>query len=93
MTSKERAYLKSLAANVPALYQIGKDGISENVIKSTEAALAARELIKVHVLENSPLDIRDAAQELAKATAAQVVIVMGSKFVLYRRSDKNICEM
>lgn len=93
MTSKERAYLKSLAANVPALYQIGKDGISENVIKSTEAALAARELIKVHVLENSLLDAREAAQELANATAAQVVIVMGSKFVLYRRSEKNICEM
>ena len=93
MTSKERAYLKSLAANVPALYQIGKDGISENVIKSTDAALAARELIKVHVLENSMLDIREAAESLAKETAAQVVIVMGNKFVLYRRSEKNICEM
>ena len=93
MTSKERAYLKSLAANVPALYQIGKDGISDNVIKSTDAALAARELIKVHVLENSMLDVREAADELAGATGAQVVIVMGSKFVLYKRSEKNICEM
>ncbi|MBE7023880.1 MAG: YhbY family RNA-binding protein [Clostridia bacterium] len=93
MTSKERAYLKSLAANVPALYQIGKEGISENVVKSTDAALAARELIKVHVLENSLMDIREAAQELAEKTAAQVVIVIGSKFVLYRRSEKNICEM
>ncbi len=93
MTSKERAYLKSLAANVLALYQIGKDGISDNVIKSTDAALAARELIKVHVLENSMLDVREAADELARATGAQVVIVMGSKFVLYKRSEKNICEM
>jgi len=93
MTSKERAYLKSLAANVPALYQIGKEGISENVIKSIDAALAARELIKVHVLENSMLDVREAAGELAQKTASQVVIVMGSKLVLYRRSDKNICEM
>ncbi len=93
MTSKERAYLKSLAANVPALYQIGKEGISENVVKSIDAALAARELIKVHVLENSLMDIREAAQELAEKTAAQVVIVIGSKFVLYRRSEKNICEM
>ncbi len=93
MTSKERAYLKSLAANVPALYQIGKDGISENVVKTAADALAARELIKVHVLENSMLGIREAAEELAEKTASQVVIVMGSKFVLYKRSDKNICEM
>ena len=93
MTSKERAYLKSLAANVPALYQIGKDGVSENVIKMATDALAARELIKVHVLENSLLGIREAAEELAEKTASQVVIVIGNKFVLYKRSDKNLCEM
>lgn len=93
MTSKERAYLKSLAANVPALYQIGKDGISENVVKTAADALAARELIKVHVLENSLLDNREAAEELAQKTGSQVVIVIGNKFVLYKRSDKNICEM
>lgn len=93
MTSKERAYLKSLAANVPALYQIGKDGVSENVIKMASDALAARELIKVHVLENSLLGIREAAEELAEKTASQVVIVIGNKFVLYKRSDKNLCEM
>lgn len=93
MTSKERAYLKSLAANVPALYQIGKDGISENVVKTAVDALAARELIKVHVLENSLLGIREAAEELAEKTNSQVVIVIGNKFVLYKRSDKNLCEM
>ena len=93
MTSKERAYLKGLAANVPALYQIGKDGVSENVVKMASDALAARELIKVHVLENSMMEIRDAAEELAEKTASQVVIVIGRKFVLYKRSDKNICEM
>ncbi len=93
MTSKERAYLKSLAANVPALYQVGKDGITDNVVKTATDALAARELIKVHVLENSMLGIREAAEELAEKTASQVVIVIGSKFVLYKRSDKNLCEM
>ena len=93
MTSKERAYLKSLAANVPALYQIGKDGVSENVVKMAADALAARELIKVHVLENSLLGIREAAEELAEKTSSQVVIVIGNKFVLYKRSDKNLCEM
>ena len=93
MTSKERAYLKSLAANVPALYQIGKDGVSENVVKMASDALAARELIKVHVLENSLLGIREAAEDLAEKTDSQVVIVIGNKFVLYKRSDKNLCEM
>lgn len=93
MTSKERSYLKSLAANVPALYQIGKEGITENVVKTAADALAARELIKVHVLENSLLDIREAAEELAEKTFSQVVIVIGKKFVLYKRSDKNLCEM
>ena len=93
MTSKQRAYLKGLAANVPALYQIGKDGITENVVKTAADALAARELIKVHVLENSLLDNREAAEELAQKTGSQVVIVIGNKFVLYKRSEKNICEM
>ena len=93
MRSKERAYLKGLAASVPALYQIGKDGISPNVIKTAEDALAARELIKIHVLENSLMDIREAAAVLAEKTASQVVIVIGNKFVLYKRSDKNLCEM
>ena len=93
MTSKERAYLKGLAANVPALYQIGKEGITPNVIKSIDAALEARELIKIHLLENSLLDIRPTAEDLAKETASQVVICIGSKIVLYRRSKKNICEM
>ena len=93
MTSKERAYLKGLAANVPALYQIGKDGVSENVIKMAADALAARELIKVHVLENSLLGIREAAEDLAEKTDSQVVIVIGNKFVLYKRSEKNLCEM
>ena len=93
MTSKERAYLKGLAANVPALYQIGKDGVSENVVKMAADALVARELIKVHVLENSLLGIREAAEELAEKTNSQVVIVIGNKFVLYKRSDKNLCEM
>ena len=93
MTSKERAYLKGLAANVPALYQIGKEGITENVVKTAADALEARELIKVHVLENSMMEIREAAEELAEKTSSQVVICIGKKFVLYKRSDKNLCEM
>lgn len=58
MTSKQRAYLKSLASNISAIFQIGKLGISENTIKQIDAALEARELIKITVLETAPEDIK-----------------------------------
>ncbi len=93
MTSKERAKLRGLANRVPSLYQVGKDGISENMVKQIDDALAARELIKGNVLENSMLSAREAAEELAAKTASQVVQVIGNKFILYRKTDKNLCEM
>ena len=93
MTSKERAYLRGLANRVPSLYQVGKDGVSENMIKQIDDALEARELIKGNVLENSMMTAREVAEELASQTASQVVQVIGNKFVLYRRSKKNLCEM
>ena len=93
MTSKERAYLKGLANRVPSLYQVGKDGITENVIKQIDDALNARELIKGNVLENSMLSAREVAEELAAKTASQVVQVIGNRFILYRRTEKNLCEM
>ena len=58
MTSKQRAYLKSLASNISAIFQIGKSGISENTIKQIDDALEARELIKITVLETAPEDIK-----------------------------------
>ena len=93
MTSKERAYLRGLANRVPSLYQVGKDGVTENVIKQIHDALTARELIKGNVLENALMSAREVAEELAAATGSQVVQVIGNRFVLYRRSDKNLCEM
>lgn len=93
MTSKERAYLRGLANRVPSLYQVGKDGISENVIKQIDDALEARELIKGNVLENSMLSAREVAEELASKTASQVVQVIGNRFILYRRTKRNLCEM
>ncbi len=93
MTSKERAYLRGLANRVPSLYQVGKDGITENVIKQIDDALEARELIKGNVLENAMMSAREVAEELAAATCSQVVQVIGNRFILYRRTDKNLCEM
>lgn len=58
MTSKQRAYLKSLASNISAIFQIGKSGVSENTIKQINDALEARELIKITVLETAPEDVK-----------------------------------
>ena len=89
MTSKQRAYLRSLAVNLDTIMQIGKDGISENLIKTVSDALEARELIKLRVLENSGMTPREAAEALAAETGAEVVTVIGTKFVLYRESVKH----
>ncbi len=93
MTSKERAYLRGLANRVPSLYQVGKDGVTENVVRQIDDALNARELIKGNVLENAMMTAREVAEELAEKTASQVVQVIGNRFILYRRTDKNLCEM
>ena len=89
LTSKQRAYLRSLATNESAIMQIGKGGISENLKKTVSDALEARELIKVRVLENSGYTPREAAEELAEAVGAEVITVIGTKFVLYRESEKH----
>lgn len=86
MTSKQRAYLRGLANGIDAIIQVGKDGIGENLAKTVSDALEARELIKLTVLENSEFTPREAADELAAATGADVVTVIGRKIVLYRES-------
>ena len=87
LTSKQRAQLRGLANSIDTILQIGKDGIGENLVKQADDALEARELIKGRVLDNSiDYDARIAAEELAKATRAEVVQVIGTKFVLYRES-------
>ena len=89
LTSKQRAYLRSLATNEPTIMQIGKGGITENLIKTVSDALEARELIKLSVLENCDWTQGEAADELAKAVGADVVGVIGRKIILYRESKEN----
>lgn len=86
LTSKQRAQLRGLANGIDTIIHIGKDGIGDNLIAQTNDALEARELIKGKVLENSLLSSREAAEALAGATRAEVVQVIGTKFVLYRPS-------
>lgn len=85
MTSKERARLKSLASTENTIVQIGKGGITENVIASVDTALTARELVKGKVLESSMLTAREACEQLAEALGAEPVQAIGTKFVLYRK--------
>lgn len=89
LTGKQRSYLKGLANTITPITQIGKSGITESFIAQLDSALEARELVKVHVLENSMLDSKEAANEAAQLTNAEFVQAIGSKFVLYRRSKEN----
>lgn len=87
LSSKQRAYLKSLAHSMQPIFQIGKNEISEAMVKQVSDALNARELIKVHVLETAPYTAREAAEILADETGADVVLVIGTKFILYRETE------
>lgn len=89
ITSKQRAYLRSLANSLPAIMQIGKGGTSENMLKTFSDALEAKELIKLNVLENSGEDPRELVNRLAELLGAEPVAATGRKIVLYRASEKN----
>ncbi|MBQ8340823.1 MAG: ribosome assembly RNA-binding protein YhbY [Clostridia bacterium] len=87
LTSKQRAQLRSIASNEPTIMQVGKSGVTETMVKTVSDALEARELIKMRVLENSGEAVRDVAEQLAEATAAEVVAVIGKCLILYRESE------
>lgn len=89
MTSKERAYLRGLANKIESKYQIGKNGIDKNLIALISEALEARELIKIHLLNNSNSDIKTICSELCDATGAEPVSCIGSRIIIYRPSQNN----
>lgn len=89
MTSKERAALRAQANPLKPIFQIGKNGLNEAAVASVDEALTARELIKVKVLlESSPIRPKDAAAELASATGAECIGVVGGVIILYRYSKE-----
>jgi RNA-binding protein len=88
ITSKQRAYLRGFANELPAIMQVGKGGVNENMLKTFSDALEARELIKLHVLENSGYTPKEMIAALAEALDAEAVAVTGKKIVLYRASEK-----
>lgn len=87
ITSKQRAYLRSLANTLEPIFQIGKGGINENLIQQLDDVLEKRELIKVHILESALLDTKPVCQEIAQQLGAEPVQSIGNKFVLYRESQ------
>ena len=89
LTSKQRAYLRSLANTIDTIVYIGKAGMSEQIIKQADDALEARELIKGKCLENCELNPKEASAMIAEKIDADVVQVIGSKFVLYRQKKKD----
>lgn len=89
MTSKQRAYLKSLASTMEPIYQVGKSNVTPEFTKGIDEALEARELIKINVLKNCVEDPKEIANVLAERTRSQVVQVIGKKIVLYRKSSTN----
>ena len=88
MTSKQRAYLKSLAMTMDPIFQIGKSSLPPENTKAIDEALEARELIKISVLQNCLDDPREIAAVVAERTRSQVVQVIGKKIVLYREGKK-----
>ena len=89
LNSRQRAQLRGYANSLDTIFQIGKGGINEQIIKQVSEALDARELIKLRVLETSPVTSREAANNIAGATGADVVQVIGHRFVLYKESAQN----
>ena len=87
MTSKQRAYLKSLASKLDTIFQIGKGGISDEICYQLNNAMEARELIKIRLLETCPDPIKEVANEIAEKTGAEVVQTIGTKIVFFKVSS------
>lgn len=88
LTSKQRAKLRSIASTEDTILQVGKNGIIDTLVIQVSDALKARELIKMKVQDNAMVSPSEAANELASKTSSEVVQVIGNKFVLYKRNNK-----
>ncbi|MCL2168671.1 MAG: ribosome assembly RNA-binding protein YhbY [Defluviitaleaceae bacterium] len=86
LNSKDRAMLRGKAHHLNAIFHVGKDGVSPAFVAGVRDALEARELIKIDVLDNCELDVGQAAEMVASRSGAEIVQIIGRKFVLYRKS-------
>ncbi len=88
LTGKQRSYLRGLANQIDAIFQIGKSGINDNLVRQVDEALEARELIKIHVLESAEGDVRELCEALCERTGADPVQVIGRRFSIYRPAEE-----
>ena len=93
LNSRQRAQLRAMANTFDTIMQIGKSGVSEQSIKQIDDALTARELIKLKRLETAPETTRETAEFIAQKVGADVVQVIGSKFILYRPSKEKLIKL
>ena len=89
LTGKQRSHLKSLAHNLDALFQLGKNGLSDNFIKQVDEALENRELVKINILNNSDMETEELSRALVEALGAEFVQNIGNKVIIYRESEEN----
>lgn len=89
MTSKQRAYLRSLSNRIEPIFQIGKSGVTEVLVEELNKALEARELIKINILETAPDSKKDIAEEIALKTDSVLVQILGNKVTLYKSRKKD----
>ncbi|KON86969.1 RNA-binding protein [Sporosarcina globispora] len=89
LTGKQKRFLRSKAHHLNPIFQVGKGGVNDNMIKQVGEALEARELLKVTVLQNCEEDRDTVAQQLSKGTKAEVVQIIGNIIVLYKESKEN----
>ncbi len=88
LTGKQRRFLRALGTGIDPVIQIGKGGIGETLVQQLDEALEARELVKIRVINNAPLEPREIAAQLAEATNSELVQVIGRNLLYYRRSLK-----
>ncbi|MBQ3407700.1 MAG: ribosome assembly RNA-binding protein YhbY [Clostridia bacterium] len=89
MTSKQRAYLRGQANTLDSIFQIGKTGLSDNLLNQLSEALEARELIKISVLETAPDTAKNLASKISNSINTEVIQVIGNKIILFRQKKKN----
>ncbi|MEW9675832.1 ribosome assembly RNA-binding protein YhbY [Lentibacillus sp. L22] len=89
LTGKQKRYLRAEANRLKPIFQVGKDGVNENMVKQISEALEKRELIKVSILQNCLQDKHDVATMLADGAEAEVVQIIGNNIVLYKESEEN----
>ena len=88
LTGKQKQYLKAIAVHIPATVQIGKDGLQYSVLESAEKNIAANELIKVKINQNSAENIRKAAKLLSEESGCEIVQIIGRNCILFKQKDK-----